>query len=401
VFEQLWRGQTPGKRLMSLRVVSEQGTPPTWMMSVIRNAVRLVDNFPLGYTTGTSVLIATGDRRIGDVLAGTVVIVDQNPIDVETRAAAHALLPFRKQLHDVDSDTAFHAVEALIAAHALPAPLRAAAERNAAAVASNRRVSAWIDVVAMPTTDIAAVSHALMRAAAAAVPYALLATPMLQVMRAQMPAATVSVSAFASLRRFLRSDVPVAVRTDVALVKIAAALFAVGAVKQGANWTDAIESSGTSIASSLQIIFNNLLVALRLVLFGVLVVPAALMLVGNGMTIGAVVGMAAREGTSSTLLRFLVAHGPVEFTAVCIAGGAGFCVARAWMVPGMRTRARAFRDEAQQAVRLLTATVVLLVCIGTVEGFVSPGTLVPFFVQAAVSVVAVTSTWRWLFVKER
>jgi len=43
VFEWVWRGQTPGKRWLKLRVIREDGRPISFFEAVVRNLLRLVD----------------------------------------------------------------------------------------------------------------------------------------------------------------------------------------------------------------------------------------------------------------------------------------------------------------------------------------------------------------------
>ena len=73
--ETRWRGQTYGKKLLSLRTVQRNGTPPLAWQAFVRNAVRPVDALPIGSLLG-AVLIAVDPqgRRVGDFLAGTIVI---------------------------------------------------------------------------------------------------------------------------------------------------------------------------------------------------------------------------------------------------------------------------------------------------------------------------------------
>jgi hypothetical protein len=75
VFE-VWRhGQTPGKRALGLRVVNADGTPVTWLPSVVRNLLRVVDILPGVYSVGlVSTLVDPHARRLGDIVAGTLVI---------------------------------------------------------------------------------------------------------------------------------------------------------------------------------------------------------------------------------------------------------------------------------------------------------------------------------------
>lgn len=75
VCEVWWHGQTPGKRALGLRVVNADGTPVTWLPSVVRNLMRTVDILPGVYGVGLiSTLVDPHARRLGDIVAGTLVI---------------------------------------------------------------------------------------------------------------------------------------------------------------------------------------------------------------------------------------------------------------------------------------------------------------------------------------
>ena len=76
-FEIAWNGQTPGKRLMGIRVVDDSGAPATPARIVIRNLVRIVD-IQFGYGIGAVAIFATKEeKRLGDLAAGTVVVRDR------------------------------------------------------------------------------------------------------------------------------------------------------------------------------------------------------------------------------------------------------------------------------------------------------------------------------------
>ncbi|MDY0979615.1 RDD family protein [Stenotrophomonas rhizophila] len=76
VQEACW-GRTLGKRVMSLRVVAQDGAPIGWMASITRNLLRTVDMLPFGYALGLlSSLFDRNGRRLGDLVAGTVVVHD-------------------------------------------------------------------------------------------------------------------------------------------------------------------------------------------------------------------------------------------------------------------------------------------------------------------------------------
>ncbi len=68
-------GQTPGKRLLGIRVVRRDGTPVGWVDSALRNLLRVVDFLPAFYAAGLlAMLTGRGARRLGDLVAGTVLV---------------------------------------------------------------------------------------------------------------------------------------------------------------------------------------------------------------------------------------------------------------------------------------------------------------------------------------
>jgi len=78
-FEAVWNGQTPGKRYVHIRVIKDSGRPITTYEAVLRNLMRIVDSVP-GYGIGIlSMLISSQNKRLGDFVAGTVV-VHENPL---------------------------------------------------------------------------------------------------------------------------------------------------------------------------------------------------------------------------------------------------------------------------------------------------------------------------------
>jgi uncharacterized RDD family membrane protein YckC len=76
--ETLWDGKTPGKHALSLRVVKEEGYPIRFVDSLLRNLLRAADFLPTCYAIG-AVAMATDRRfrRLGDRVAGTMVIVEE------------------------------------------------------------------------------------------------------------------------------------------------------------------------------------------------------------------------------------------------------------------------------------------------------------------------------------
>jgi uncharacterized RDD family membrane protein YckC len=75
VFEAIWNGQTPGKRITRIRVIKDSGQPITAVDAVARNLLRIVDQLPVAYGIGLlCTWISPQSKRIGDYVAGTVVV---------------------------------------------------------------------------------------------------------------------------------------------------------------------------------------------------------------------------------------------------------------------------------------------------------------------------------------
>ena len=75
LFEVYRQGETPGKRMMGLRVLNDNGTPVGWGPSLVRNLLRAVDFLPSFYGFGlASMLLSRDFKRLGDHAAGTIVV---------------------------------------------------------------------------------------------------------------------------------------------------------------------------------------------------------------------------------------------------------------------------------------------------------------------------------------
>jgi uncharacterized RDD family membrane protein YckC len=77
-FEAVWNGQTPGKRFAHLRVMKDDGRPIGVYDALARNLLRIVDQIPGIYAIGVIVMLfSKQSKRLGDYVAGTVVVHEQ------------------------------------------------------------------------------------------------------------------------------------------------------------------------------------------------------------------------------------------------------------------------------------------------------------------------------------
>jgi uncharacterized RDD family membrane protein YckC len=96
IFETIWSGQTPGKKYVGIRVIQDNGLPVTFTQVVFRNIARLIDcGFPIQYGVGIAYMLSDRNtRRIGDVIANTIVVKNKKPISMtEALAPQPALNP--------------------------------------------------------------------------------------------------------------------------------------------------------------------------------------------------------------------------------------------------------------------------------------------------------------------
>jgi uncharacterized RDD family membrane protein YckC len=83
IFEAVWNGQTPGKRITRIRVIKDSGRPIAPAESVGRNLMRIVDSLPFLYAVGiVSALLSKQSKRLGDFVAGTIVIHERELQDI-------------------------------------------------------------------------------------------------------------------------------------------------------------------------------------------------------------------------------------------------------------------------------------------------------------------------------
>jgi uncharacterized RDD family membrane protein YckC len=78
VIELLMQGQSPGKRMARVRVVTVHGGTPGIGAVLIRNIFRLIDSLPMLYVVGLTTTFLSAQRvRIGDMAAGTLLVIDE------------------------------------------------------------------------------------------------------------------------------------------------------------------------------------------------------------------------------------------------------------------------------------------------------------------------------------
>jgi uncharacterized membrane protein SpoIIM required for sporulation len=215
-----------------------------------------------------------------------------------------------------------------------------------------------------------------------------------------------------ALRQFARDDLPAAIRwlqpylwwTTLifllagaggyalvhrypGLVSLFASPELIASVERGKLWTDGLLNIVPSSVLSVQILANNVVVSLFAYCAGLCFGLGTLYILGlNGLMLGAVFAFVSAHGLAGELAGFIVAHGCVELSVMCLSAAAGAAVGEALIQPGRAGRMASFSAAALRSGRVLLACAVFLVGAGLLEGYVSPNPRVPLSARVAIGV---------------
>ncbi len=162
-------------------------------------------------------------------------------------------------------------------------------------------------------------------------------------------------------------------------------------------WTDDLLTAAPGLAGG-AIARNNLSVAALCFALGLTGgVGTALLLIGNGALLGAVLVAAWRAGLGPGLAGFVAAHGPVELSALVLAGQAGFVLAAGLVTPGEWPRREALARRGREAARILALVAPLLLLVAAVEATVSPAGRFPLPARVGLGLGLAVAAWTYLW----
>jgi uncharacterized membrane protein SpoIIM required for sporulation len=156
--------------------------------------------------------------------------------------------------------------------------------------------------------------------------------------------------------------------------------------------------SGTDWMMFGHYIMNNISIGLRTFASGLLAgVGTVLVLLFNGLTIGAVAGHLQHIGHGAPFWQFVAGHGAFELTAIVIAGGAGLQLGMKLLAPGRRRRIDALVDGGVIGARLCLGVAAMLLVAAFIEAFWSSIAEVPAWGKFIVAGVlwSVVLLWLW------
>ena len=490
-FEAIWDGQTPGKRVLGLRVVRNGGGGVDVGASAARNLIRFVDFLPFGYFVGmVSVIANQRNQRLGDLVAGTIVVRERLLRQLKPRAMASSPTDDGAVVLATLDDERFALLDRFVAREAtLDDASRA---RIAAALVARLGVDVRTDAVAAlrivhqrelvarrslrPTAStngarreewavvaegrprweaFAAILATVRRRGLGAMSedevtgfvesYREVATDLARLRTADRGRGGDAVFALSRLvsaghnllyRRpsqglervvsFVAHDVPREIRRSWRHLAVAAALVFVPALgtvyaivrdpalasrmlppgmitraeegqRRGNTGADYLPEGEDRKGSALSafLMTNNIRVAIVAFAGGVTAgILTVLALVFNGIAaLGAGVGLYITRGIGGQIFGFVAAHGVLELTAICVAGGAGLLLATAILVPGDRTRREALAANGVRSLHLVACVVLFLIMAGVIEGNISPSRLPDSAKYATAVITAIFVVW--------
>ena len=161
----------------------------------------------------------------------------------------------------------------------------------------------------------------------------------------------------------------------------------IATVERGELWTDGLLNVTPSAVVSVQLLTNNIIVSVFAYCSGIIFGLGTFYLVGlNGLSLGAIFAFTGQHGLAGRLFDFVVAHGCVELSCICIAGAAGSMLGEALVRPGALTRSEAFRRAASSGLCVLFVVTLLLIICGVIEGYISPDPEVPRWARVTIGV---------------
>src|SRR5882724_4319194 len=434
LFEGLRGGQTPGKRLVGIRVVRETGHPVTLGAAALRNLLRIADFLPPPYLVGLA-LIAFHPRgkRLGDLAAGTVVVRDRpSPVLRFAATAATALtggppldddrfrllarfggraadLPpaareriattLAGRFADRPAAPGLGAAEFLLDLYAKELARRRGRLAGRAGLGERlaaRQSARWdaFQTLAERATSAGLDSFAPEELPEFAARYRELAADLARARTYQADPATVArlerlVAAghnvlyrddrhtWARVWVTISREFPAAVIDSRWLVLLAWALFTAPAL---GGYTLLRERPALATELLPEVMLRRADAGRARMAegrkYGSVEVAgrpivASFIIANNGLALGTFAGHFANQGLLSYLMEFIVGHGALELFAIWVAGAAGFLLGKSLVAPGDRSRADAMVASGRIAVRMMGAVVVLLAIAGTIEGFLS------------------------------
>ncbi len=122
-------------------------------------------------------------------------------------------------------------------------------------------------------------------------------------------------------------------------------------------------------------------------------VPVSLLVIYNGLLLGAMAAVYHQKGLSVEFWAWILPHGVTELLAVCLCAAAGLMIGRSLIFPGRYSRLHNLARQGREAASVVAGVVALFFVAALIEGFFRQMVLDEFWRYL---VVGLTSLW-WLY----
>lgn len=168
-------------------------------------------------------------------------------------------------------------------------------------------------------------------------------------------------------------------------------------VQSGELWTDGLLNIVPSSVLSLQLMTNNITVSIFAFAMGAFYGLGTLyIIILNGLMLGGTFAFTAQYNLDGELFKFIISHGVIELSVICISGAMGLKLGEALLRPGSNTRQQAFQQATTDAGKVLIVVVPFLIIAGLIEGYISPDPAYSLRFRLLTGIT--TGTLFWLFI---
>jgi uncharacterized membrane protein SpoIIM required for sporulation len=158
-------------------------------------------------------------------------------------------------------------------------------------------------------------------------------------------------------------------------------------VERGQLWTDGLLSVTPPSLLSIRIFSNNIVVSVTAFCAGIFYGLGTFYLIAlNGLLLGGAFAFTHQHGLDGALFSFVIAHGTVELSIICLSGAAGMALGESLVRPTHGGRLASFQHCTARLSKLLLPCALLLVGCGLIEGYVSPNPVFPLASRVTIGI---------------
>jgi len=177
------------------------------------------------------------------------------------------------------------------------------------------------------------------------------------------------------------------IETFPRLISLFASATMIDQVERGHLWTEGIINVTPSSVLSFGILANNIVVSVLAFCAGIFLSLGTFYLVAlNGFMLGGTFAFVHQHGLATALFTFIIAHGPVELSVICVSGACGVALGESIIHPPGGSRRDSLQAAAHRVAPILLTCAALLVGCGFIEGFISPDPRFPLASRITIGV---------------